>query len=135
MKVVFADAFYYFALVDPSDPAHGRAREFTAAHPGKYLTTDWVLVEVADGLARSADGRKAFRRLWREVFLADSITTVVRCEVPLLDVGVQMYDHRPDKAWSLTDCISFIVMDRHRLRDALTGDHHFEQAEFVALLK
>ncbi len=42
---------------------------------------------------------------------------------------------RPDKDWSLTDCISFVVMEEHGITDALTGDHHFEQAGFRALLK
>jgi uncharacterized protein len=44
-------------------------------------------------------------------------------------------DQRPDKSWSLTDCISFVIMQDHGLLDALTGDHRFEQAEFTALMK
>jgi hypothetical protein len=51
------------------------------------------------------------------------------------DAGVALFAQRPDKHWSLTDCISFIVMRREGLTDALTGDHHFEQAGFNALLK
>ncbi len=45
--------------------------------------------------------------------------------------GLDLYQSRPDKAWSLTDCISFIVMGDERLDDALTGDRHFAQAGFV----
>lgn len=49
--------------------------------------------------------------------------------------GIRLYEQRRDKQWSLTDCISFVVMKREGLTEALTGDHHFEQAGFVALLK
>ena len=42
---------------------------------------------------------------------------------------------RLDKDWSLTDCISFVVMRRRGLTDALTSDHHFEQAGFSILLR
>jgi predicted nucleic acid-binding protein len=52
----------------------------------------------------------------------------------LFEAGVEIYSRRPDKAWSLTDCISFAAMDQHGLKEALTGDRHFEQAGFSALL-
>jgi predicted nucleic acid-binding protein len=45
------------------------------------------------------------------------------------------YERRADKAWSLTDCISFQVMTQRGIVDALTADHHFEQAGFHALLR
>jgi predicted nucleic acid-binding protein len=46
-----------------------------------------------------------------------------------------LHRERPDKEWSLTDCISFVAMREHGIWEALTGDHHFEQGGFVALLK
>jgi predicted nucleic acid-binding protein len=49
--------------------------------------------------------------------------------------GFDLYRRRPDKEWSLTDCISFVVMAEEGLTEALTGDKHFEQAGFAALLK
>jgi len=51
------------------------------------------------------------------------------------DRGVGLYSRRLDKDWSLTDCISFAVMDEFGLTESLTGDHHFEQAGFTILLK
>lgn len=51
------------------------------------------------------------------------------------DQGVKLYAKRPDKDWSLTDCISFVVMRDQGITQALTGDHYFEQAGFMALLK
>ena len=53
----------------------------------------------------------------------------------LFHSGIDLFARRPDKAWSLTDCISFVVMKENRIKEALTGDHHFEQAGFTALLK
>ena len=47
--------------------------------------------------------------------------------------GKELYGDRPDKSWSLTDCISFVVMTERGISDALTGDHHFVQARFRAL--
>jgi hypothetical protein len=52
----------------------------------------------------------------------------------LFAAGVELYATRPDKEWSLTDCISFVVMEREGLTDALTGDRHFEQSGFKVLL-
>jgi predicted nucleic acid-binding protein len=51
------------------------------------------------------------------------------------ELGWELFGQRPDKDWSLTDCISFVVMRERGVFEALTGDHHFEQAGFRALLK
>lgn len=53
----------------------------------------------------------------------------------LFESGWNLYAARPDKDWSLTDCISFVVMQERGITDALTGDHHFEQAGFKPLLR
>jgi predicted nucleic acid-binding protein len=53
----------------------------------------------------------------------------------LYDAGIELYRLRPDKDWSLTDCISFVVMAKRGISAALPADRHFEQAGFTALLK
>jgi predicted nucleic acid-binding protein len=98
------------------------------------LTTDWVLTELADGLAESPRGRIEFLATLADL-KADAEVTIVPCDRGLMEEGVNLYGQRPDKKWSLTDCISFVTMKRAGVTDALTGDHHFEQAGFVALLK
>ncbi len=60
--------------------------------------------------------------------------TIVPSSSDLFWRGIKLFDARPDKEWSLTDCISFEVMAELGLTDALTADHHFEQAGFRALL-
>jgi uncharacterized protein len=59
---------------------------------------------------------------------------VVRPGEALTERALQLYDERPDKEWSLTDCLSFVVMKEAHIREALTTDHHFEQAGFTVLL-
>jgi predicted nucleic acid-binding protein len=61
--------------------------------------------------------------------------TIVEANRAIYDAGLNLYAQRPDKDWSLTDCISFVVMKRLRLTEALTADKHFEQAGFKVLLK
>jgi uncharacterized protein len=60
--------------------------------------------------------------------------TIVPPTQTLFEQGIAYYAARADKDWSLTDCISFIVMAEQQITEALTGDHHFEQAGFRALL-
>lgn len=57
MRTTFADAFYFFALLNPQDPAHAKAVAFTSTYTGRLVTTGWVLTELADGCARSASWR------------------------------------------------------------------------------
>jgi predicted nucleic acid-binding protein len=133
MSRVFADAFYYFAILNPNDAAHARARAYATAHDEPIVTTAWVLTELADGLAKT-DHRRAFSQLVARI-RAEPENEIVPPTEALMARGVQLYDSRPDKKWSLTDCISFVVMQERGITEALTGDHHFEQAGFTALLK
>lgn len=50
------------------------------------------------------------------------------------EAGCVLYESRPDKDWSLTDCISMSVMRDRVIHEALTADHHFRQAGFVTLM-
>lgn len=62
----------------------------------------------------------------------------VQVRVEMLDDlfwrGFHLFESRPDKHWSLTDCTSFVIMEEHGMTEALTADHHFQQAGFTALL-
>jgi predicted nucleic acid-binding protein len=98
----------------------------------RILTTHWVLVEVADALS-APNYRVDVARFLRELS-QDAGTEVVGPDEALYDRGLDLYARRPDKSWSLTDCISFVVMAQRSLTDALTGDRHFDQAGFRALL-
>ena len=49
--------------------------------------------------------------------------------------GLALYKARPDKGYSLTDCISMQTMRREGLTDVLTNDRHFEQEGFLALFR
>jgi predicted nucleic acid-binding protein len=51
-----------------------------------------------------------------------------------IESAVQLYRARPDKNWSLIDCLSFVVMERRQLTEALTTDGHFEQAGLTAMM-
>ena len=132
MRHVFADTFYFLALLNPDDEAH-EAADAVALDPDiRMVTTAWVMTELADGLAETA-GRSIFNTLLADLE-ADDRTEVVEPDAELWRRGVELYAQREDKGWSLTDCISFVVMDDRKITDALTGDHHFRQAGFVTLL-
>ena len=134
MKTYFADTFYFLALRNSKDDAHARAQATTMELAGcAMVTTAWVLTEVADALADPAN-RGGFSELL-QLLRADPNVVIVPPSLELFEQGIDLYARRPDKAWSLTDCISFVVMTEQRLAEALTGDHHFEQAGFQALLK
>ena len=133
MNKVFGDAFYFFALLNRNDEAHARAVEFAVNLNERLVTTEWVLTELADGLA-SSRRRQMFAQTRSELLVDDQVL-IVPSEPTLYEQGVALYSARPDKEWSLTDCLSFVVMQREGITDALTADHHFEQAGFVALLK
>ena len=132
MSVVFADSFHFIALSNP-DGHHAAAVRAAESLTSRLLTTHYVLIEVADALSAPrfrADGRPV---------------------PPSARSGSRHRDHRPRhsplrtrprplrpasrQGLVPTDCISFVVMTERGLTEALTGDNHFEQAGFHALLR
>ena len=133
MNRVFADSHFFFAILNPHDAAHAKAIDFGRRHRGPLVTTAWVLTEVADGLA-GTPRRQVFRSLIEDLETSKT-NLIVPANAETFEKGVELYHARPDKQRSLTDCISFVVMSEERISEALTGDRHFEQAGFEALLK
>jgi uncharacterized protein len=131
--LIFADTFYFLALLNQDDAAHNKARAVSEQLTDPIVTTAWVLTEVGDALA-APNLRHIFLRLV-QALRADSNTTIVPPTQTLFDVGLKLYAERSDHGWTLTDCISFVVMRQQDITEALTGDHHFEQAGFRALLR
>jgi hypothetical protein len=70
-----------------------------------------------------------------EELLNDPGAVFVPASPALFRQGRALFAARPDKEWSLVDCISFVVMKQRRLKEALTTDRHFVQAGFRALLR
>lgn len=134
MNRVFADSFFYLAVLNRDDAAHARAMAHVEKEAGTTtVTTVAVMLEVADALSAPTSRISCVEFLDN---LAVQPNTIVRSlDDELLACGMALYGRRSDKEWSLTDCISFVVMEQEGLTQALSGDHHFEQAGFVALLK
>ncbi len=132
MEIAFADAFYFIALLNEIDAHHDAAVQISRTLRARLITTKYVLIEVADALAgtQKRRGIESFIKIIRD----DPATDIIPGSQKLFDAALSLYASRPDKQWSLTDCASFAVMDARGVHDALTHDHHFEQAGFQILL-
>jgi predicted nucleic acid-binding protein len=129
----FVDTHFVLALVNTRDEHHAAVRAKAQTYLGQpLLTTEAILMEVGNGLAR---GFKAEAVAIIENFLEAENMTVVPVTSELLAEGFALYRKYEDKEWGLVDCISFVVMQREGIAEALTYDHHFAQAGFVALLR
>ncbi len=133
MKPIFADTSYFVAMCGPNDSYHARAVELNASLIAKITTTEYVIVETGGLLLRPED-RPAYVNLVRDLE-SDPGVQIIPASHALFRSGFDLFARRLDREWSLVDCLSFVVMKQRRLIDALTADHHFEQAGFRALLR
>ena len=131
----FADTSFYIALSSRRDQYHFQALAWHAAvmrSVGRILTAEAVLWEWLNALSNTATRATAAEGYRRAH--ADKRVEVVPFHAELNIAAVDLYRGRGDKDWSLTDCMSRIVMEQRHLRDAFTTDHHFEQAGMKALM-
>jgi uncharacterized protein len=128
----FADSSFILALLNPKDQWHSAAEAAAAELDEPVTTTQWVLVELGGALSVGVN---------RVLFLnfVDRLSKepqweVIEASSAWYNRGLELFRVRPDKGWSLTDCLSFVVMRERGITDALTNDHHFAQAGFRVLM-
>ena len=133
MRRAFADTFFFIALLNVRDSYHHEALRFSRDWDGQLITARWVLAEIGNALS-GLTARRSFAT-FLEGLRAQTQITVLEDSDKLFNSGVTLFAMRPDKEWSVTDCVSFEVMRTLGLDEAVTGDRHFEQAGFKMLLK
>ncbi|MBN1393695.1 MAG: type II toxin-antitoxin system VapC family toxin [Pirellulales bacterium] len=132
---VFLDTSGWIAMLDDDDRLHveAMARLDQIGVEGRTLfTTDWVLAETGNGLARVKVRRRFAGAV--KTFSASPVARLIRVDGDLFQEALDLYDQTADKSWGLVDCASFVVMRREHILDAFTADRHFEQAGFRRLL-
>src|SRR5271166_3164753 len=116
MTPLFADTFFYLALLNRQDAHHQRALSLAASLQAPSVTTEYVLTELLDGLA--LQDRREIAGEWVRRLRSDPDVKVVPGSPELWQEGFELYSNRSDKAWSLTDCISFVVMSKEHISEA-----------------
>lgn len=136
MRAIFADTSYWIALLSPSDSLHEKAEALSISlDVTQVITSEMVLTELLNELS----GRGAFYRQEAAGLIEDlrqdpNVSIVPQSNLQF-EEALELYVERSDKAWGLTDCASFQIMQQNRLTQALTHDRHFKQAGFQALLR
>jgi len=117
-----------------------RAMRFTIALlPGKralrepLVTTEYVLWEILNAFSQPAHRLKVHPAI--DIVRSHPMWLIVAANQSRFEAGLAHHRSHEDKSWSLTDCVSFLVMQERNVFRALTHDHHFEQAGFEALLR
>jgi uncharacterized protein len=136
MTPLFADTFYWIALADFTDASHARALALTAERAASpIVTTDEVLGEYLTFFSTAPEPLRRAVAASVEGILANTAIRVIPQTHSSFLAGLELYVQRPDKRYSLTDCISMATMRRENLTEALTNDRHFEQEGFRALFR
>ncbi len=135
MVKVFVDTAAWIALANTDDELHLRAGQIMSGllnQKARLVTTEFVLLEVADALAapRLRSTTIQFINRLRQA----PILRIISLGEDLLANGWLFYSQRLDKDWGLTDCTSSVVMFSEQITEAFTSDRHFEQAGFTKLL-
>jgi len=131
--MIFLDTGYLLALFDPADELREQAMAWSLALREPCLLTDYVLWECVNAYSHPSDRSTA--HLLVDYLRSEPGYEIIPASPGLFAAGLRLHRERPDKAWSLTDCISFLVMRERGVQRALAYDEHFEQAGFIALLR
>ena len=134
MNTVFADSVYWIARINPEDQWHRKAVAARQRHPdAAVVTTEDVLVEVLTyfgGLG--PDVRRTAARATRAIVEDPAVEVIPHTSAKFME-GLQLYEARLDKSYSMVDCMSMVIMRDRDITEVLTNDDHFAQEGFTVL--
>ena len=135
MRRIFVDTLYWVAITNRKDQWHRAAMNASGNLAGCHLiTTDEVLTEFLTAFCESGSMlRQRAAMAVRDMSLDETVTIHPQTRATFL-AGLDLYEARPDKQYSLTDCISMATMRQEGITDILTHDGHFTQEGFSVLL-
>jgi predicted nucleic acid-binding protein len=134
LRTLFADTFYFVALIFPRDAFHGRVLSFSRTLGSvRLVTTDEVLSEVLNHFAGLGPyWRAKVAALVHDARSDPDVEVLPQTRVDF-DAALSLYESRLDKEYSLTDCRSMMAMRGLKISEVLTNDHHFTQEGFAIL--
>ena len=139
MTSFFLDTSYHVAMIDRRDQLHvatlALARQLERASDATFVTTDDVLVELLTFMSKQAASVRTGTVLYVDGLRRKPAVVIVRQSPALFDAGLDLYRQRPDKTYSMTDCMSMVVCRERGITGVLTYDRDFEQEGFVAMLR
>lgn len=127
------DTSGFLCFLDKRDFRHQRAAEYFISARSR-LTHNYVLAELV-ALAESRNFSRQITLDFLADILEDSQTEIIWVTEILTERSINFLRNRKDKEWSLCDAVSFLLMKEYGISEALTTDHHFEQAGYVQLLE
>jgi uncharacterized protein len=135
MRTLFADTFYWTALINSSDDWHQQVMVLTSSlRLTQIVTTEEVLLEVLNFFCNQGiRSRKQAVELVIYVLDNPDVEVMEQTHQSFI-TGLALYQSRLDKGYSLTDCISMQTMRQLGITEVLTHDKHFTQEGFVILL-
>lgn len=132
MRTVFVDTFYWIARINPRDQWHQKATELTPSiKDARLVTSEAVLIELLNYFSEYGPEMRRAAALIVSRIVDDPSISVLPYS---FGEGLVLFEARPDKGYSMTDCLSMSIMRRLGVAEALTHDQHFTQEGFVALL-
>ena len=135
MRIGFVDTLYLVALFNPRDQWHERAIEAAnLVSESNLITTEDVLVELLNFFSEYGEKARRGAVVHVEGILSGANIEVIPQSHETFMAGLSLYKARPDKGYSLTDCISMHAMREQGIINILTHDNHFRQEGFTVLL-
>ena len=136
--IIFVDTSGWGHYFIRNEARHLQARGLIFALRKKryrFVTTNYVLMELVALMQSPLRRPRSEQVKVIESIKRESWIEVVHIDEPLDAQAWELFRNRPDKTWSLVDCSSFVLMEKLDILYALSTDHHFEQANFINLLK